>query len=91
MAVARGLTFRTELEDLACGVLNDRMAPAGYVYFLVADHQATLATVLFDRSKRRDCLRHSLTGSAIVWNKGSDGSTTLGRLWTLLDAEVSQP
>ena len=63
MVVARGMTFRTELEDLACGILNDRMAPAGYVYFLVADHQATLATVLFEKfGKARDCLRHSLDG-----------------------------
>ena len=63
MAVARGMTFRTDLEDLACGVLNDKMAPAGYVYFLVADHQATLATVLFEKfDQARDCMKNSIDG-----------------------------
>ena len=63
MAIARGMTFHTELEDLACGILNDEMAPAGYVYFLVADHQATLATVLFEKfGEARNCLGSSLDG-----------------------------
>lgn len=51
VAIARGMTFRIEMEDVACVILNQEMAPAGYVYFLVSDHQATLATVLFQNFK----------------------------------------
>lgn len=49
VAIARGLTFATRHPDLTCAVLNDAMAPAGYAYLLVADGQATLATVLFEQ------------------------------------------
>ena len=58
--VARGMTFDTTLEDQACVILNDDMAPSGYVYFLVGDGRATLATVLFEKfSSARDCLGRS--------------------------------
>ncbi|MFM9888601.1 MAG: NAD(P)/FAD-dependent oxidoreductase [Burkholderiales bacterium] len=49
MAVVRGMTFRTDQPDMACTILSDRLAPKGYAYFLVADGQATLATVLLSR------------------------------------------
>lgn len=45
-AVVRGLTFRTNRPDLACTILSQHLAPQGYVYFLVAGGQATLAVVL---------------------------------------------
>jgi hypothetical protein len=45
-AVARGVTFALDHEDLACQVLSDALAPKGYVYFVVADGQATLGVVL---------------------------------------------
>lgn len=47
VAVARGLTFPSDREDTVCAILSERLAPGGYVYFLVADGHATLATVLF--------------------------------------------
>jgi len=49
MAVVRGLTFRTDRPDIACTILSESLAPKGYVYFLVAEGQATLATVLLRR------------------------------------------
>lgn len=48
-AVAAGITFRTGREDLASVILNDELAPSGYVYLLISDGQATLATVLFEK------------------------------------------
>jgi hypothetical protein len=60
VAVARGMTFQTDLEDSACAILSDELAPGGYVYFLVADGQATLATVLFERFRDvRECMRRT--------------------------------
>jgi flavin-dependent dehydrogenase len=61
VAVARGITFKTDHEDLACAILSDHLAPAGYLYFLVADGHATLATVLFgDFKSAEDCLHRSI-------------------------------
>ncbi len=48
-AIAHGITFETELEDMACSILSDRLAPKGYTYLLVAKGRATLATVLFEK------------------------------------------
>ncbi|MBI5290418.1 MAG: NAD(P)-binding protein [Chloroflexi bacterium] len=60
-AIAAGITFRTSFDDLACAILNDDMAPAGYVYFLVSEGQATLATVLFERfTEVQECMRRSM-------------------------------
>lgn len=59
-AVAAGITFKTDREDLACVILNENLAPSGYVYFLIAGGQATLATVLFkDFSSVKDYLNAS--------------------------------
>jgi len=61
VAIARGMTFRAELDDLACVILNEQMAPAGYVYFLVSEQQATLASVLFENFKAAHaCLQQAL-------------------------------
>ncbi|MBZ5640039.1 MAG: NAD(P)/FAD-dependent oxidoreductase [Acidobacteriia bacterium] len=54
MAVARGITFPLEMNDSVVAILDDALAPGGYVYFLVADRQATLATVLFRDFARAD-------------------------------------
>jgi flavin-dependent dehydrogenase len=54
VAVARGITFRLEMSDSVVAVLDDALAPGGYVYFLVADRQATLATVLYRDFARAD-------------------------------------
>jgi flavin-dependent dehydrogenase len=60
LVIARGMTFDTVLEDQACVILNDDLAPSGYVYFLVGDGRATLATVLFEKfHDARDCLSRS--------------------------------
>lgn len=65
MAVVRGVTFRSERADLACTMLSDHLAPGGYVYLLVADGHATLATVLL-RSFRdaRACFERALATAA---------------------------
>lgn len=46
-ATARGITFETNLEDRAMALLDNQIAPKGYVYFLVVNEKATLATVSF--------------------------------------------
>ena len=46
LAVARGLTFSIDRPDLACTILSERLAPNGYIYFLVVEGRATLGTVL---------------------------------------------
>jgi 2-polyprenyl-6-methoxyphenol hydroxylase-like FAD-dependent oxidoreductase len=49
MGIARGLTFALEHPELSCTIVSDALAGNGYVYFIVADGQATLATVLVGR------------------------------------------
>lgn len=46
-AIAAGITFTHHVDDFACVMLSEDLAPSGYVYYLVADGKATLATVLF--------------------------------------------
>ena len=59
--IAAGITFKIEREDFATAILNDALAPAGYMYFLIADGQATLATVLFENFKEvQGCLQRSM-------------------------------
>ena len=45
MGVARGLTFATEHDNLACLVLSRAIAPGGYAYGLVAGGHATIGVV----------------------------------------------
>jgi flavin-dependent dehydrogenase len=47
--LAVGYLFETDLPDGGYAVLNDRLAPAGYGYLLVAAGRATLSTCLFSR------------------------------------------
>jgi hypothetical protein len=59
--IAAGITFKIERDDFAGGILSDSLAPAGYVYFLISEGQATLATVLFEKfSEVHTCLQHSM-------------------------------
>ena len=59
--VAAGITFRIDRDDFAGAILNDALAPAGYVYVLISEGQATLATVLFEGYAGLDaCLRRSM-------------------------------
>ena len=46
-AVAAGVTLTCNRGPEACVILDERIAPGGYAYVLVADGHATLATVLF--------------------------------------------
>ncbi len=46
-AIAKGMTFETDLPDQSVSILNDDIAPGGYAYFLVHAGKATMATVLF--------------------------------------------
>ncbi len=46
-AIAVGLLFETDLEDMAVAIVDDNVAPKGYAYLLVLNGKATLATVLF--------------------------------------------
>jgi flavin-dependent dehydrogenase len=59
--IAAGITFKIERDDFAGAILNDTLAPAGYVYFLFSEGQATLATVLFEKySEVHACMRRSM-------------------------------
>ncbi len=59
---AAGITFPSYLPYFAAGNLRDELAPAGYVYFLIADGQATLATVLYENFKDvHNCMERSMT------------------------------
>jgi flavin-dependent dehydrogenase len=61
-AVAAGITYPTSQAPMACVILNEQLAPGGYVYYLASDGQATLATVLFhDFQRARACLRDAMT------------------------------
>ncbi len=46
-AVARGLTFKTEHENLAVGLVNNYHAFNGYSYLLISEGYGCIATVLF--------------------------------------------
>ncbi|WP_048189821.1 NAD(P)/FAD-dependent oxidoreductase [Methanobacterium sp. SMA-27] len=47
-AVARGLTFKTELDNIAIGLINNYHAFKGYSYLLVSNGSGCIATVLFE-------------------------------------------
>ena len=59
--VASGILFETDMEDRACGILNDDLAPKGYAYLLVSAGLGTLASVLYERfSEAKTCLERSV-------------------------------
>jgi len=45
VALARGLSFALDRPEFSATILCDHLAPRGYIYFLVAEGQATLGTV----------------------------------------------
>jgi len=47
VAVAKGVVFSTDADDLAVGFFGDSLAPLGYSYLLVAAGIGCIATVLF--------------------------------------------
>lgn len=47
-AVGKGIVFRTDAPDMAIALMNDRAAPKGYSYLLVARGYGCLSTASFD-------------------------------------------
>ena len=47
--LSTGVRFRTDLGDLVCGLVDPRIAPRAYAYFVVVDGEATLGVVLTER------------------------------------------
>lgn len=43
----RGIKFKTNIKDIALSIVDDNLAPKGYAYFLVNNHEATIAVVLY--------------------------------------------
>jgi len=48
-AVDKGFVFKTDLPDMAIGLINDAAAYKGYAYLIVAKGYGCMCTVLFDR------------------------------------------
>src|SRR5262249_22889880 len=47
--LAAGIIFETDLDECVALLLDDKLAPKGYAYVLVADGRGTLATVLYEK------------------------------------------
>lgn len=47
-ASAKGIFFKTNMKDMAMGLVNNKTAIKGYSYLLVAQKSAVMCTVLFD-------------------------------------------
>ena len=46
-----GVTFKTDGQDIAGAILDDRIAPKGYGYLLISEGRGTLVSAMFGRSK----------------------------------------
>ncbi len=52
----KGITFKTDLPNMAIGIVNDQAAFKGYSYLLIADGYACLCSCVFDDLKKlNDC------------------------------------
>ncbi len=58
-AIAKGIVFTTDADDLAVGMFGNSLAPFGYAYLLVAGGIGCLATVLFTRFARAASCFHA--------------------------------
>jgi len=58
-AIAKGIVFTTDADDLAVGMFGDALAPFGYAYLLVAGGIGCLGTVLFTRFVRAASCFHA--------------------------------
>lgn len=59
--IAKGVLFKTTMEDTAAVILDDRLAPKGYAYLLVYDGRATMATCMFREFKQeRECFERTV-------------------------------
>ncbi|NGZ08945.1 MAG: NAD(P)/FAD-dependent oxidoreductase [Nitrospira sp. LK70] len=60
-AIAVGCVFDTDMNEQAAVLLDNRLAPKGYAYLLVAEGRGTLATVLYDQfSAGKACLERTI-------------------------------
>lgn len=60
-AVARGIVFKTTMEDTRAAVLDDRLAPKGYAYLLIHGGKGTIAICIFKEFKReKECFEMTL-------------------------------
>jgi len=58
--IAVGYTFKTNISDQSWAIVDDRVAPDGYAYLLVANGSATLAVCMFrDYPKSREYLKRA--------------------------------
>lgn len=56
----KGITFKTDLPDIAVGIINDQAASKGYSYLLVASGYACLCSCVFgDLDKLDECFEFS--------------------------------
>jgi flavin-dependent dehydrogenase len=59
--IAKGVVFKTTMEDTAAAILDDRLAPKGYAYLLVHKGRATMATCMFREFKReKECFERTV-------------------------------
>src|SRR5262245_17167508 len=47
--LAVGIIFETDIDECVALLLDDKLAPKGYAYALIADGRGTLATVLYEK------------------------------------------
>ena len=60
--LAVGIIFETDRDECVALLLDDKLAPKGYAYALVADGQGTLATVLYEKfNLGKACLEAAIT------------------------------
>ena len=60
-AIAKGIVFNTNMEDIAAAILDDRLAPKGYAYLLIHRGKATMATCMFKDFKReKECFERTV-------------------------------
>ena len=59
--IAKGVVFKTTMEDRAASILDDNLAPKGYGYLLVHKGRGTTATCIFREFKReRECFERTV-------------------------------
>lgn len=61
--LARGMIFKTDMEDMVTNIVDDNVAPKGYAYLIIHKGTGTLATVLYrDFKKARECFEKTVEG-----------------------------
>jgi len=60
-AIDLGIAFKTDLQDMAIGLVNDRAAFKGYAYLLSAGGNGCICTCIFDQFSRiNSCLETAI-------------------------------